>query len=228
MQLLPLLLRQTNKKDKIMKKGLISLCLAMTLYAPSASIAQSQNQPATTLMQEDTTEQDEVVAYSDTTSVDTTAVQLTTSNHQYHIDIDEDDIEEFFTNVLNHPSTHGNIIKGFTILGILLVVFLLAPLIALGLLLFFVYKNRRQKIRLAEEAMRNGQPIPDQFFNEDKALPRNSNDLRAKGIRQTCLGVGLMIFLGNTAGSVGFGVGALVTAIGVGNLLIARRNINNQ
>ena len=98
----------------------------------------------------------------------------------------------------------------------------------LGIIFYFIYKNRKQRVRLAEEAMKNGQPIPDQLFEEQKALPATTSDLRAKGIRQTCLGVGLMIFLGNTAGEVGFGVGALVTAIGVGNLLIARSQSNKS
>ena len=209
-----------------MKEYLIALCLTLTLALPAQAAGQRhRHTPVATVQKADSTQQaDELEAFSDTTSTDSSGVVATTTYQTYDL-VDEDDAKQLLKELTTNPSVHRSLIEGITVMGILLIIFVLAPLILLGLIFFFIYKNRKQKVRLAEEAMRNGQPIPDQLFNEQKALAAPS-DLRAKGIRQTCLGVGLMIFLGNTAGEVGFGVGALVTAIGVGNLLIARRNSN--
>ena len=215
-----------------MKKNIIALCLAITLAVPSQVAAQKhRHTPVTTMQVADSTQQvDELEAFSDTTSVnDSTAVvssMNTPHSYSYNISLDGEDAWEAIGKAFGDSSMHNTLIGGMTILGILLIIFVLAPLVILGLLFYFIYKNRKQKMRLAEEAMKHGQPIPDQLFNEQKALPATSDDLRAKGIRQTCLGVGLMIFLGNTAGTVGFGIGALVTAIGIGNLIIARSNNN--
>ena len=74
----------------------------------------------------------------------------------------------------------------------------------LGVLLYFIYKNRKERIRLAEKAMESGQAIPDNLLPEKVPTP---DSVWQKGIRQLCLGVGLMVFLGYTAGEIGFGVG---------------------
>jgi small neutral amino acid transporter SnatA (MarC family) len=41
-------------------------------------------------------------------------------------------------------------------------------------------------------------------------------------MRQCFVGVGLMIFLGFAAGTVGFGVGALVFCIGLGKVFVSK------
>ena len=195
-----------------MKKNLIALCLAITLAVPSQAAAQKhRHTPVTTMQVTDSTQQvDELEAFSDTTSVDDSTAVVSSMNtphsYSYNINLDGEDAWEAIGKTFGDSSMHNSLIGGMTILGILLIIFVLAPLVILGLLFYFIYKNRKQKMRLAEEAMKHGQPT--------------------KGIRQTCLGVGLMIFLGNTAGTVGFGIGALVTAIGIGNLIIARSNNN--
>jgi hypothetical protein len=119
-------------------------------------------------------------------------------------------------------------LAGIMALGIMVVfIIFLAPVLIIALVLFFVYKNRKNRMRLAEEAMKHGQPIPDQFVNPGTSGD-DHDEVRQKGIRQTCLGVGLMIFLGYTAGDIGIGIGALVTCIGIGNLLIARSQKRNS
>ena len=211
-----------------MKKYILALSLAALTAVPQLSMAQTKPATTITVAVTDSLPADEVEAYSDTTGVandaDSTVTAVTSSSksYSYHFDADDDDFVDMMFKLWNEPDARGALAGGIIVLGILFILFVLAPLAVLGLLLFFIYKNRKQKMRLAEEAMKHGQPIPDQLFTEQKALPEKS-DLRTRGIRQTCLGVGLMIFLGNTAGEIGFGVGALVTAIGVGNLLIARK-----
>jgi hypothetical protein len=83
-------------------------------------------------------------------------------------------------------------------------------------------------MRLAQMAMQQGQPIPDQLLKDQ---PGNDDEEYKKGIRQCFVGVGLMIFLGYAAGTVGFGVGALVFCIGLGKVFVSkttRKNSNND
>ena len=60
----------------------------------------------------------------------------------------------------------------FFVLGILLILFVLAPVLIIIVLFYFINKNRKQKIKLAQMAMQQGQPIPDQLL-EDKPLDRD-------------------------------------------------------
>ena len=76
----------------------------------------------------------------------------------------------------------------------------------IGLVLFFIYRNRKQKMRLAEMAMKQGQPIPDQLLVEHK---ESDDELWKTGIRQTFLGVGLLAFFGYLDSTLGIGIGIL-------------------
>ncbi|MBR0388891.1 MAG: hypothetical protein IJK37_02135, partial [Prevotella sp.] len=87
--------------------------------------------------------------------------------------------------------------------------------------------NRKEKYRLAEMAIKNGQPIPDALLKESKNDDWDSTSYNA-GIRQMFTGVGLAIFLSIVAGEVGFGIGALVFFIGLGKWYIARQDRNNR
>lgn len=212
-----------------MKKYLLLLLFTTSLAVPPVANAQQQKPGVSLTQRQDTTQADELEAFSDTTSTtgaaDSVASPAGTSVHSTTVSIDADDIDSLgeFLRILGDDPTGLHVLSaGFLVLGFLFILFVLAPLAVLGLLFFFIYKNRKQKMRLAEEAMKRGQPIPDQLFNEQRPSADMHDDMRSKGIRQTCLGVGLMILLGTMIGDVGYGVGALVTAIGIGNLFIAR------
>lgn len=207
-----------------MKKYLITLCLAMTLAVPSQGAAQKhRHSPVAAVQVADSTRQDELEAFSDTTS-------NTTSNtdtvHVYHANVTVDDVQDLVEAFEDKDFTPGILIGAILLIGAMLFIFFGLPLLLLLLIIFLVMRNRKKKAQRAEAAaaaMGNAsQQDGAEDFTTPQALPAPIEDLRAKGIRQAALGVGLMIFLGNTAGSVGFGIGALVTAIGVGNLLIAR------
>jgi hypothetical protein len=67
--------------------------------------------------------------------------------------------------------------------------------------------------------MQQGQPIPEKLLEDEF----NSGDEEyKKGLRQCFIGVGLMIFLGFAAGTVGFGIGALVFCIGLGKVFVSK------
>ena len=95
-----------------------------------------------------------VVAFSDTTSA---AAQDQDSmdeeyTYQYSSDNDIHELKEVM-NALG-PSLFMPII-------IVAIIFVVAPVIIILIICFFIYKNRQQKLKLAEMAMKNGQPIPD-------------------------------------------------------------------
>jgi hypothetical protein len=178
----------------------------------------------------DSMNKDAVEAFSDTTSTDTSTVtkhkgKVTITTHTspwtsntrtYEMD------DESFGNMLKHifVDMDSNGFTGmFFVLGVLLILFVLAPVLIIIALFYFINKNRKEKMRLAQMAMQQGQPIPDQLLNEK---PVDTDDEYQKGMRQCFVGVGLMVFLGYAAGQVGFGIGALVFCIGLGKVFASK------
>jgi hypothetical protein len=106
---------------------------------------------------------------------------------------------------------------------VFLAIFFLLPLLIIFVIIYFVNKNRKERYKLAQMAIQNGQPIPDDILKNQVASTSKSGDYQT-GIRQMFLGVGLAIFLGIVAGKIGFGIGALVFFIGLGKWFIARQN----
>lgn len=199
-----------------MKKYLVAITMLMTLAMGQAVVAQSQQKKdAQELV--DSTSKDALEAYSDTTVDNTYDSTVVSSQHRIggknHVILDS-----FPDNFLNNIGIEGLMGMGF-VLMVVLIVFVLAPVLILAVLLFFVYKNRKQKIKLAEMAMKQGQPIPDQLLVEEKD---NEGDLWQKGLRQTFLGVGLLAFFGYVGSTLGIGIGILVTVIGLGKLAIVK------
>ena len=223
-----------------MKKVLLTLALLLTLTTGMEAAGQKHRH---TPRQEkvDSTNKDAVVVYSDTTSMDT----MTTTKHKGKVTIttptspwssntvtyEMDD--ENFGSMLKHlfvDMDSNGIVGMFFVLGVLLILFVLAPVLIIIALFYFINKNRKEKMRLAQMAMQQGQPIPDQLLKEN---PIDSDDEYQKGMRQWFVGVGLMVFLGYAAGQVGFGIGALVFCIGLGKVFAAktaqkRNNKNNE
>ena len=190
----------------------------------------------------DSTSKDGVEVYSDTTSSDTTIratkghVTINTPMGSQSWDYDVDDDEDL-GNILSNAfgSMRGKDIAGmFFVLCVLLIIFVLAPVFIIIALFYFINRNRKEKMRLAQMAMQQGQPIPDQLLNDK---PANTDQEYQSGMRQCFVGVGLMIFLGYAAGTVGFGIGALVFCIGLGKVFASRtatrrdqdiRDLNSQ
>ena len=107
---------------------------------------------------------------------------------------------------------------------IIFIMFVLAPVFIIIAIFYFVNKNRKERLKLAQMAMEKGQPIPDELLKE-RAAQIDDDDYQ-KGLRQMFTGIGLAIFLGIVAGKVGFGIGALVFFIGLGKWFIARQSRN--
>ena len=120
----------------------------------------------------------------------------------------------------------GGLVSSGMIVGIvaIVVIFLLAPLLIIFLIFYFVNKNRRERYKLAQMAMQNGQPIPDDVLKGNQNLAAIDANDDTSGLRQIFLGIGLSIFLGIVAGKIGFGIGALMFFIGLGKVVIAKKS----
>lgn len=195
------------------------MTLLVTLGVSMQAVAQKSQQ---TTSQElvDTTSQDAVVAFSDTTSVDSTASHV-------QVDLDTDDLKELDNLTLSkiikvafHDSNADRMMEFIFVLLVVFLIFVLAPLLIIIALFYFINKNRKDRLKLAQMAMQQGQPIPDQLLKNNVA--ENVGDEYQKGMRQCFVGVGLMVFLGYAAGEVGFGIGALVFCIGLGKVFAAK------
>ena len=195
-----------------MKKSLIALALLTAAFSSLPLMAQTDT------LKVDTTQVDEIEVYSDTTQNDTASVIVEP------VDVDDDnfpfgnssDMDTVFESLENTPFGFATIIL---VLGVLFIIFVVSPIAIIGLILWFVNRNRKERLRLAEMAMKNGQPIPDEVANPLKS--ETSNEVWERGVRQTFLGIGLTA-LGLWIGKLGIVLGLLVLCIGLGNLFIAR------
>lgn len=116
--------------------------------------------------------------------------------------------------------------KSETIISITAIIFIFGlPLLIVFLAFFFNYKNRKAKYRLAEQALASGQPLPADLFKD----MGKADDIRAKGIKNVFMGIGLFIFLWAIADSFGLGcIGLLVMFTGFGQLVIHYTQESNQ
>ena len=223
-----------------MKKVLFTMALLLTLSMGMQAAGQ-KHRHTPRQEQVDTTNNGGVVVFSDTTSSDT--VTVTKHNAKFTVttrtspwstntttyEMDDDDFGNMISNVFGEM--RGKDIAGmFFVLCVLLIIFVLAPVFIIIALFYFINKNRKEKMRLAQMAMQQGQPIPDQLLNNS---PTDADGEYQKGMRQCFVGVGLMVFLGYAAGQVGFGIGALVFCIGLGKVFASktaqkRNNKNNE
>ena len=208
-----------------MKKYLIAIAMVLTLSMNANATAQKHRHTPRTEQVSDTVKHnpDAIEAFSDTTAAKNNA-DFDDDDDDYarhHVTLEGEEAEDFI----------GKIFGGLGIAMIIpilaIVIFgLLLPLIILFTVLYFVNRNRRDKYRLAEMAIKNGQPIPDELLKEVNKNRWDDSEYNA-GIRQMFTGVGLAIFLGIILDELGLGIGALVFFIGLGKWFIARQNRNN-
>ena len=205
-----------------MKKYLIAIAMVLTLSSNATATAQKHRHTPRTEQVSDTVKHnpDAIEAFSDTTAAKNNAdFEDDDDNYttRYQVRTPVDDASDVMDKIF------GGLGIAMIIPILAIVIFgLLLPLIILFTVLYFVNRNRRDKYRLAEMAIKNGQPIPDELLKEVKD-DWDSNGYNA-GIRQMFTGVGLAIFLGIILDELGIGIGALVFFIGLGKWYIARQN----
>ena len=207
-----------------MKKYLIAIAMVLTLSMNADAAAQKhRHSPRTEQVDSTKNNRDAIEAFSDTTAV--AGDSIDTYSHRHHISFtaDDEDVKGIFEEAFR--SFDGSAAAGvFIVLGTLFILFVLFPIIIIIAVIYFINRNRKDRIKLAQMAMEKGQPIPDELLKE-KETSWDRSDYQT-GLRQMFTGVGLAIFLGIVAGKVGFGIGALVFFIGLGKWFIARQSGN--
>lgn len=208
-----------------MKKYLIALTLLLALGTNDPVAAQTQKSRQQHELVDSTKQHAGLEAFSDTTDAYEDSIIAASTNSHVSVDWDGEDAQEAFGGFMRQLKA-DDIAGMFFVLAVVLIVFVISPLVIFGLLLFFIFRNRKQKMKLAQMAMQNGQPIPDQLLNERQGTTDDKYAYQS-GMRQLFLGIGLMIFLGFTVGKIGVGIGALVFFIGLGKVIIGRKSNND-
>ena len=177
-----------------MKKLMLSLSIAAMLAMPMTMDASAQSHRHTprtsakvtvnnnganvsaTIADNDTTTA--VVAYSDTTSAADADNYTADNDYQYSYDSHDDNVKEL-KDVMNAIGP-----MFMVPMVIVAIIFLVAPAIIIFIICYFIYKNRQQKLKLAEMAMKNGQPIPDSILGySTKKQGANNNSNSSKSDR---------------------------------------------
>lgn len=198
-----------------MRNYLIALTMLLTLTVGQAAMAQRNNPKATEELVDSTSRDEGFEAYSDTTQVadDSTVVSR---HHRIGGYNGSSVVNDIFGNLPSDGIMMGGMLF---VLAVLVIIFVIAPVVILVLLFYFIQRNRKQKMQMAEMAMKQGQPIPGELLVEHR---ETNDELWQKGLRQTFLGVGLLAFFGYIGSTLGVGVGILVTVIGLGKLAIVK------
>ena len=122
------------------------------------------------------------------------------------------------------PGMAGNIYLGkleeehIAALGIIMVFGL--PIFIVALVLYFGYKNKQAKYKLASEALAAGKEIPQELFRGN--VKKDNDDILRKGIKNVFLGIGIGVFLWVLTSKEGIAaIGFLIFCIGLGQIVTA-------
>jgi hypothetical protein len=106
------------------------------------------------------------------------------------------------------------------IVGIVFLTIFGAPVLIVGLILYFSFSRQRALHRTVRMMVEKGQPVPEALLNPPPAQ-RQRSDVR-RGVVLTMIGVGLMVFLAaaNDWEGGAWTLGLIPFLIGVGYLLV--------
>ena len=187
-----------------MKKILMALTMMFALQATSMAAPKAPKDSV-----------DEVVVYSDTTTSESAY------DDEWSWDEDEDVDYNYSGSFSDFVGADEGLVEALggvlVFFLVLILIFIVAPIALIGLILYFVYKSRKDKMRLMEMAVKNGKPLPPHIVSP---IANRDDYLWNKGIKQMFLGVGLAILLYFILGKFGIAIGALILLIGCGNLVI--------
>lgn len=199
-----------------MKNFLIAVIAMVSLSMSQGTVAQNhRHTPRMSVTAADTSA---INAFSDTTDTDTMPASVPAVS-SYSQNVGTDSMDDFMTHAF------GMVDGMITTVLVLLILFVFSPVAILIVLFYFVYKSRKQKIQLAEMAMKNGQQIPDNLFKR-KSL--TEEDLYRKGIRTVSLGLGLGALLWFASTELAVSVGLLLVFIGAGKIVIAKTSVRKR
>lgn len=216
-------------------KKLILLTLALALMigntANRAYAQQQDKEKGNNAAQAATNPQDDdegIVAYSDTTSAsDTVSIGKThikVGKSNITIIGDDDDLEDlsvdkkWLLDILSGTAGIGAMLFALFIV-ILIFIFLCAPFIIIALIIWYQIRKSNQRLEFARKAMESGQPLPQEVLPMDR---QTDVYLWRKGLRNTFLGLGLVIAGGVLDMSLLIAIGFIVCFMGIGQTVIAK------
>lgn len=205
---------------------LMAMLLALSAAAPMASAApQSHRNRLHTQMvdKKDKKAADEegIVAYSDTVTADTASAANGGATFDNDAPVSRDELLEFYN------SLPGWIVKFFLIVCVFVPMLLcfLAPIIVVLLVIRYFMRRHKDRVRLTEMAMEKG----ESFTDELKPLSQKSPEyMWRRGVRNTSIGAGLMIFFWFFGMQSLMGIGALVACIGLGQMFMVKYNYDSK
>lgn len=212
-----------------MKKEIIVMALAMSLGVFQQSLASSAPKhrytPSTQQVDKKVgnhSENDEGIdAFSDTTSVDTSSAVSAhnnpasyTSNNPSQFSLDNyDDPFDFLGTVFGK----GVLLFVIILLGLIGLLTFLAPLIALFMIIRYLYRRNQDRMKLSAMALEKGIEIPESA----RPIDKQSNEYLVKrGLRNAFLGAGLCAMFAIWGADFLAGIGALVLFYGAGQATI--------
>ena len=214
-----------------MKKILLSLVAVMLLGSAVPMEAQRHRHTPRTAVVDDNKDDNGIEAYSDTSStvqsIDTTA---------YDANADADDINDsnrFDPSRFSDPFSWFAFLGTSGFVGILITVlligvvllFLFMPLIIVLLIIRYLVRRHNDRVRLAEKAMEQGQPLGESEMPLNKKSP---DYLWRRGVRNVSIGAGLALFLWFLGADSLVGIGLLVACLGVGQMFMVRYNYDSK
>lgn len=214
-----------------MKKILFSLVAIMLLGSAVPMEAQRHRHTPRTAVVDDTKADNGIEAYSDTSS---TAEQLDTADCSTTADADDiNDSNRFDPSRFSDPFSWFAFLGTSGFVGILLTIlllgvgllFLFMPLIIVLLIMRYMVRRHNDRVRLAEKAMEQGQPISEGEMPLNKKSP---DYLWRRGVRNVSIGAGLALFFWFLGADPLVGIGLLVACLGLGQMFMVRYNYNSK
>ncbi len=214
-----------------MKKILFSLVVIMLLGSTVPMEAQRHRHTPRTTVVDDTKADNGIEAYSDTSS---TAQPLDSTAYSTSDDADDiNDSNRFDPSRFSDPFSWFAFLGTSGFVGILLTIlllgvgllFLFMPLIIVLLIMRYMVRRHNDRVRLAEKAMEQGQPISEGEMPLNKKSP---DYLWRRGVRNVSIGAGLALFFWFLGADPLVGIGLLVACLGLGQMFMVRYNYNSK
>lgn len=214
-----------------MKKILLSLVAVMLLGSAVPMEAQCHRHTPRTAVVDDNKDDNGIEAYSDTSS---TAQPFDSTAYSSSDDVDDiNDSNRFDPSRFSDPfswfaflGTSGfvGIVITILLLGVVLL-FLFMPLIIVLLIIRYMVRRHNDRVRLAEKAMEQGQPLGESEMPLNKKSP---DYLWRRGVRNVSIGAGLALFFWFLGADPLVGIGLLVACLGLGQMFMVRYNYNSK
>lgn len=103
---------------------------------------------------------------------------------------------------------------------------LATPFIAAVLIYNSKQKTKRSRNEMITHAIEQGKPIPESILNNE--VSQTNAEIWSGGVKQTAIGIGLIIMFCSLGCEQLWGIGALIACMGIGKMVIAKTTHRND